>query len=258
MATLIQLRFRSFVRCAVMAVAALVLGGRLAVADPLVVFAAASLKEPLDSLAAQFGDVVVSYGGSGMLARQIAEGAPADLVILAAPEWIDELQAGGHLVPESRVDLLSNTLVLVAGSDSAVPLTPEGIAAARGDGRIAMGIVTSVPAGIYGKQALDALGLWDGVKNSLAEVDNVRAALALVARGEAPLGIVYRTDALVEPAVHLVATFPDASHAPILYVMARTATSGNPAATAFAQSLADPAGQAVFAAAGFIPLGPTQ
>lgn len=233
--------------------AATVSAAPLRAAD-LVVFAAASLKEPLDQLAQTMPDVVVSYGGSGTLARQVMAGAPADAVVLAHPDWMKAMDDAGDLVPGSSVDLLGNTLVLVAPAGHAeVPLTPAGLDAALGDGRMAMGLTASVPAGLYGQQSLKALGLWDGVADHLAEVDSVRAALALVARGEVPLGIVYGTDALVEPGVTIVATFPDESHAPILY-QAAVVAGGNPRAQDFVELLASPEGQAVFAAAGFVPL----
>ena len=223
-------------------------------AADLLVFAAASLKEPLDQLALTMPGVVVSYGGSGTLARQVMAGAPADLVVLAHSDWMQAMDEAGDLVPGSRVDILSNTLVLVASSGHAdVSLTAEGFDAVLGDGRIAIGLTNSVPAGIYGKEALTALGLWDNVADRLAEVDSVRAALALVARGEAPLGIVYGTDARVEPLVRVVATFPDESHAPILYQAASVA-GGDPKARLFLDLLTSAEGQATFSAAGFIPL----
>lgn len=225
-------------------------------AADLLVFAAASLKEPLDQLALTMPGVVVSYGGSGTLARQVMAGAPADLVVLAHPDWMQAMDESGDLVPGSRVDVLSNTLVLVAPSGHAdVSLTPEGLVAALGDGRIAMGLTNSVPAGIYGREALTSLGLWDNLADRLAEVDSVRAALALVARGEAPLGIVYGSDARVEPLVRVVATFPEDSHVPILYQAAAVA-GGNPKALTFLDLLTSAEGQTAFAAAGFVPLMP--
>lgn len=220
----------------------------------LLVFAAASLKEPVDQIAADFGDVTVSYGGSGMMARQVGLGAPADVVLLANPVWMDVLTEAGDVQPETVTDFASNRLVLIgpAGAD-AVPLTADDLADALGTGRLAIGFTASVPAGIYGKAALEALGLWDGVKGHLAEVDNVRAALALVARRQAPLGIVYQSDVRVAPGVAEVALFPEASHPPIRYLGAVTARSDTPQAAAFLDYLAGPTGQAMMAKAGFLP-----
>ena len=231
------------------------LTGHTAQARDLTIFAAASLKEPLDQLLLTRPDVVVSYGGSGTLAQQVIAGAPADLVFLAHPDWMQAMEDAGVLVPGSRTDLLGNELVLVAPAGAGeVALTPAALDAALGpDGRLAIGMTASVPAGIYGRAALESLGLWDAVKDRLAEVDNVRAALALTERGEVPLGLVYRTDARVTPGVAVVATFPADSHAPILYQAAAVA-GGDPAAADLLALLASTQGQAAFAAAGFVPL----
>ena len=218
----------------------------------VVVFAAASLKEPLDALAGEFGDVVVSYGGSGTLARQVSMGAPVDVVLLANPEWMDVLVDGGHVRPEA-FDIASNALVLIGPADMAdVPLTSEGIGAALNGDRMALGLTNAVPAGIYAKAALVSLGLWDGVADQLAEVDNVRSALALVARGQAPLGVVYATDARVSDAVRIVARFPADSHPPIRYLAALTPTADAKAAD-FLAFLTGPTGQGALAQAGFLP-----
>ncbi len=219
----------------------------------VVVFAAASLKEPLDALAVEFGDVVVSYGGSGTMARQVALGASADLVVLANVDWMNVLVDGGHVRPDSIGDVASNDLVMIGAANMAdVVLDIAGIGAALGDGRIAAGLTEAVPAGIYAKQALISLGLWEDMADRLAEVDNVRAALALVARGQAPLGIVYATDARVSDGVRVVATFPGGSHQPIRYVAALT-RGAVPEAAAFLAFLHGPAGRAAFAGAGFLP-----
>ncbi len=228
--------------------AALLLAAGPARAEPLVVFAAASLKEPMDALAAEFGDAVVSYGGSGVLARQAMAGAPADVIVLAHPQWMDAL--GDRA--QDRVDLLGNRLVLIGAEGPPVPLTPEGIAAALGEGRLAMGLTQAVPAGQYGAEALRNLDLWDGVADQLAEVDSVRAALVLVARGEAPLGITYATDAHADPNVAIRAEFPATSHAPIIYPAARL--SDAPRAADFLALLTGPIGREVFETAGFIAL----
>ena len=232
-----------------------VLTATAAQARDLTIFAAASLKEPLDQLLLTRPGVVVSYGGSGTLAQQVIAGAPADLVFLAHPDWMQAMEDAGVLTPGSLTDLLGNQIVLVApGGTADVALTPAALDAALGpDGRLAIGMTASVPAGIYGREALETLGLWDGVKDRLAEVDNVRAALTLTERGEVPLGLVYRTDARVTPNVSVVATFPEDSHAPILY-QAATVAGGDPAAADLLALLSSPEGQAAFAAAGFVPL----
>ena len=219
----------------------------------VLVFAAASLKEPLDQIAARFDDVVVSYAGSGTLARQITLGAPADVVLLANPDWMDVLVADGHVQPETVVDFASNRLVLVgqAGADP-VTLEPGPLLNALGDGRIAVGLTNAVPAGIYAKAALQSLGLWEVTADRLAEVDNVRAALALVARGQAPLGIVYRTDLRVSDAVAELAEFPAESHPPIRYLGALTDTA-NPDAVQVLAFIGSAEGQAILAGSGFLP-----
>lgn len=216
-------------------------------AEDTVVFAAASLKEPIDQIAADAGNVVVSYGGSGTLARQISLGAPADVVILANADWMDVLEDGAHIVPESRMDVLGNTLVLLGRAPGDVHLTDAGLSAALGDGRLAMGFVNAVPAGIYGQAALQELGLWEGVADLVAEVDSVRAAVALLARGEVPLAVGYVTDAALVDGVYAVATFPSESHPPIRYVAAATDEAG----LAFLAQLQSDAARDVFRAAGF-------
>lgn len=219
----------------------------------ILVFAAASLKEPLDQIAAEFDGVTVSYGGSGTLARQISLGAPVDVVLLANVVWMEALQDANKVVPDSVHDIASNRLVLIGPSGQhPVLLEPAAIDEALQNGRLAVGLTSSVPAGIYAKSALQTTGLWDVTQNRLAEVDSVRAALALVARGQAPLGIVYSTDLRVSPDVVARATFPADSHPPIRYVGAVVADA--PAdAHAFWDYLRGPEGQAAFAAAGFLP-----
>lgn len=219
----------------------------------VLVFAAASLKEPLDQIAAEFENVTVSYGGSGTLARQISLGAPADVVLLANAAWMDVLEQSGDVDRASISDFASNTLVLV-GPDGKAPvsLTPEDIAIALGDRRLAIGLTNAVPAGIYAKAALQATGLWGVTQDQLAEVDNVRAALAMVARGQAPLGIVYATDVRVSPDVVRVATFPASSHPPIRY-MGAVVPVASAQAIAFWEYLSGPNGQAILQNAGFLP-----
>ena len=220
-------------------------------ARDLVVFAASSLKEPIDQIAAAFGDVVVSYGGSGTLARQIGFGAPVDVVVLAHPQWMDVLDDAGLVT--HRAAFASNTLVFVANTPMEVKLNAPDLLAVLGDGRIAMGLTKAVPAGIYGKAALEHLELWDAVSGALAEVDNVRAALALVARKEAPLGIVYATDARVSEDVHVVASFPPQSHPAIQYEVAQVAQSDHPALASFMDALRGESATNALKNAGFLP-----
>jgi molybdate transport system substrate-binding protein len=208
----------------------------------VVVFAAASLKNALDEVAREWGaksagkKVAISYAASSALAKQIENGAPADIFASADLDWMDYLAKKGMIQPDTRVNLLGNRLVLVAPKDSTAKVEMRSkldFAAALGDGRLAMANVDSVPAGKYGKAALQRLGAWDGVKDKLAQAENVRAALQLVARGEAPLGIVYQTDVASDPKVKVLATFPKDSHPPIIYPIAILKSSSNPAARSF-------------------------
>lgn len=227
-------------------------------ADDLLVFAAASLTEALDEVSAQFQQeqgigVKASYASSSTLARQIEQGAPADVFISANAEWLDYLQERAMIVPATRHALLGNELVLVAPADSTVELTIApgfALAEALGTGRLAMGDPDHVPAGIYAKAALVALGVWPAVSERVARADNVRAALALVARGEVPLAIVYRSDAIAAD-VRVVGTFPADSHPPIVYPAAVIAGSIQPAAAALLAYLRSPAAAAVFERHGF-------
>ncbi|MAM63327.1 molybdate ABC transporter substrate-binding protein [Maritimibacter sp. UBA3975] len=227
-------------------------------AGQITVFAAASLGEVLEDVSAEFEaatghDVVLSFAGSSVLARQIAQGAPADLFISANRAWIDNLIENGAIDPDSEVEVLRNDLVLIApGRPKPITLGPDtDLAAQLGDGVLAMALVEAVPAGIYGKAALEALALWPQVASRVAQADNVRAALALVATGEAPLGIVYATDARAEPRVGVLATFPADSHPPIVYPAAATTSSGNPVNQEFLAFLTGPEARAIFTAAGF-------
>jgi molybdate transport system substrate-binding protein len=230
---------------------------------PVLVFAAASLKTALDAIAAEWRketgkQVTVSYAASSTLAKQIENGAPADLFISADRDWMDYLQQRTLVDPNTRVDLLGNSLVLIAPADSASPVTIAPgfpLAARLGDGRLAMADPAAVPAGRYGKAALTALGVWPSVVGRIAAAENVRAALLLVARGEAPLGIVYRTDATAEPAVKIVGIFPADLHPPIVYPMALTSIAGADA-SAFAAYLRGPAARALLDAQGFTTPGP--
>ncbi len=215
-------------------------------ADPVVVFAAASLKEPIDALVATMDDVVVSYAGSGTLARQILQGAPADVVLLANSDWMDVLADAG-LVKNVR-DFASNELVLIGAADAPqVDLTAWG--ATVGTAKVAMGFTNAVPAGIYGKAALTRLDLWGDIQGNIVEVDSARAALALVARGEVPFGVTYATDAAASDNVSIVATFNPNLHPDIRYVGALVQNDGR----AFLDLVFSPVGQSVFADAQFLP-----
>ncbi|WP_369981660.1 molybdate ABC transporter substrate-binding protein [Xanthomonas bundabergensis] len=227
---------------------------------PLTVFAAASLKESLDEAAAAYQQasgtpVQVSYAASSALARQVEQGAPADVFFSADLEWMDYLQQRQLVDPAQRRNLLGNTLVLVApaASKARVDLRkPGALAAALGaQGRLAVGQTASVPAGKYARAALQTLGQWDGVQARLAESESVRSALMLVARGEAPLGIVYGSDAKAEPKVRVVAVFPADSHAPIVYPVAALRASKNAAAADFVRWLGTAPAQAIFQRRGF-------
>jgi len=232
-----------------------------AAAPPLTVFAAASLKESMDRVAAVYlqdsgTEVRVSYAGSSALARQIEQDAPADVFISADLDWMNALQDQRLIDTASRRELLGNTLVLVAprtsparplalGKDTdLLPLLGE-------DGRIALALTASVPAGKYAKAAFESLGLWQSVRPRAAEAENVRAALLLVARGETPLGVVYGSDAKAEPRVRVLATFPPGSHPPIVYPVARLRASRHPNAAAFVRWLQTPTAAAIFRQHGF-------
>jgi molybdate transport system substrate-binding protein len=228
-------------------------------ADEVLVFAAASLRDALQEVAGAWHETtghtaVLSLAGSSTLARQIEAGAPADLFLSANEAWVDELEHAGLIEPGSRRDLLKNSLVIVAHDPEATPLDmnePDGLKARLGDSRLAMALVDAVPAGIYGKAALQSLGWWDDLAPSVAQTDNVRTALALVATGEAPFGIVYATDALAEPRVTVVGRFPAETHPPIVYPLVRIAGGTSEAAEGLAEFLAGPEAATVFRALGF-------
>ena len=227
-------------------------------AEQITVFAAASLKTALDRVADDWNagaqdQVVVSYAGSSALAKQIQQGAPADIFISAAVDWMDLLQDQDLIAADSRVDLLGNSLVLIGGrGDAPVDLGADfDLPGLLGQGKLAMALVDSVPAGVYGKQALESLGLWDGVAAKVAQADNVRAALALVASQEAPFGVVYATDAAAEPRVATIGRFPDDSHDPIIYPAALIAEGGHPQVQAFLDHLMGRDAGLVFKEQGF-------
>ena len=228
---------------------------------PVIVFAAASLTNALEELGASFdatpgAPVKFSFAASSALARQIENGAPADVFFSADIDWMDYLQNRKLIQTATRRDVLGNRLVLIAPVASAVSLriAPRfALANALGSGRLATGDPDSVPVGRYAKQALTALGVWSAVEGRIVGADNVRAALAFVERGEAPLGIVYKTDALVDKGVRIVDTFPTDTHPPITYPIALTVGAKSGAAQ-FADYLRTPAAAAVFTKYGFTPL----
>jgi molybdate transport system substrate-binding protein len=228
-----------------------------------VVLAAASLKNALDAAAAWWSGqsgagVRISYAASPALARQIEAAIPADIFISADIPWMDYVAERGLIRPASRSNFLGNQIVLIAGADSKTELRIEpgfALRAALGDGRLAMANIDAVPAGRYGKASLQALGVWPSVADRVAQAENVRMALTLVSRGEAPLGIVYRTDAASDPRVRVVGAFPEDSHPPIVYPMALLAGSTHPAADSFLAFLRSPAARRFFEKEGFTVLG---
>ncbi|HJT98918.1 MAG TPA: molybdate ABC transporter substrate-binding protein [Rhodanobacteraceae bacterium] len=231
-----------------------------ALADDVLVFAAASLKPALDEILATpeakaIGDVEASYAASSQLAHQIEAGAPAALFISADQDWMNEVASKQKIVAATRVDLLGNALVLIAPKESRTTLAiaPKfDLAGALGkDGRLSLAEPNSVPAGKYAKASLTALGVWDRVASRVVSADNVRAALNFVAKGEAPLGVVYRSDAVSEPTVRIVDTFPDSSHAPIVYPAAVLSDHDTAAAHKLLDLLRAPSSQAIFVRYGF-------
>lgn len=224
-------------------------------AGEVTVFAAASLKDAVDEVVADWTEAtgttaVVSYAGSSALARQIEAGAPADVFISASVDWMNVLEGQGLVVAETRVDLLGNTLVLIAADESG-PLDVADLPVALGEGPLAMALYDAVPAGVYGREALTSAGVWDDVVGRVAQAPNVRAALMLVATGEAPYGLVYATDAAAEPRVSVVAEMPDGSHTPITYPAAITAEGDGSEARAFLDFLQGAEADATFRRHGF-------
>jgi molybdate transport system substrate-binding protein len=228
----------------------------------LLVFGAASLKNALDDADAQYQrasghKVVVSYGASSALAKQIEGGAPADIFISADLDWMDYVAQHKLIKPDTRFNLLGNKLVLIGAADRNITLSigPNfPLAQALGNSRLAMADPASVPAGKYGKAALEQLGVWGSVADKIAPAQDVRAALLYVSRGEAALGIVYQTDAAADKGVKIVAAFPESTHPPIIYPLAITATSANPEAAAYVQFLKSPAARPAFEKQGFVLL----
>ena len=228
----------------------------------LTVFAAASMKNALDEIDVAFTAmsgvrIAASYAASSMLAKQIEQGAPADIFLSADTDWMDYATGKKTINEATRVNLLGNSIVLIAPKDSRIDTVTIGagfdLAKLAGDGKIATGDVKSVPDGKYAKAALEKLGAWSAAEAKFAMADSVRAALTLVARSEAVLGIVYATDAKVEPGVKVVGTFPADSHPPIIYPVAAT-TTAKPEASDYLAFLRSPAAKAVLEKYGFVYL----
>lgn len=258
--------FRAVARTAIIAAAFLAQPVSSAFAgEPVTVFAAASLKEVLGDISAAWkaetgGETNVSLAASSALAKQIQEGAPADVFISADLKWMDHLDKAGLVATDSRINLLGNRIVLVAPKDSTITATiAEGfpLKDLLAGGKLAMGNTESVPAGLYGKAALEKLGVWDSIKSDVAQAESVRAALLLVSRAEAPLGIVYETDAKVDKSVKIVDRFPESSHPAIVYPAALLKDSKNADAKAFLDYLQGARAQEIFTAAGFTVLAKT-
>lgn len=260
-------KFALGMMAAIGGIAAMLMAGVPARADDdVIVFAAASLKGALDEVdrawEAETGkSAKISYAASSALARQIEEGAPADVFISADLDWMTYLSGKGLIKAGSEMKLLGNKIVLVAPADSSAEVkiaTGFDLAGLLGEGRLAMANVKAVPAGKYGKAALEALGVWAGVEGRIAQAENVRAALKLVATGEAPLGVVYQTDAAVEPGVKIIGVFPDDSHVPIIYPIAVTARSTSSDAVRFVKYLQADRAKSLFEAQGFTFLAGAQ
>jgi molybdate transport system substrate-binding protein len=260
-----RVSFSPLFRCLALAASLVVSAGSASYAQDqdLLVFAAASLKNALDEINVAYTrekgqKATTSYAASSALAKQIEAGAPADVFISADLEWMDYLDTRKLIKTATRTNLLGNKIALIAPASSTVSLTigPNfNLAGALGaDGRLAMADVNSVPAGKYGKAALEKLGVWSSVQNRVAPAENVRAALLLVARGEAPLGIVYQTDAAVERNVKIVGSFPADTHPPIVYPIAVTTGSTNPGAAAYLAYLSSHAARPAFEKQGFTVL----
>jgi len=225
----------------------------------LTVFAAASMKNALDDIDAAYTartgvKIITSYAASSALAKQIEQGAPADVFMSADTGWMDHAATRKAIDEPSRANLLGNSIVLVAPKDSGIDKVAIGpgfdLAKLAGGGRIATGDVNAVPVGKYAKAALEKLGAWQAAEPKFAMAESVRAALTLVARGEAALGIVYATDARVEPGVRIVGTFPWDSHPPIIYPAAATAAA-KPEAASYLAFLRSSAAKAIFEKYGF-------
>lgn len=255
---------RSFVKHLGAVAAAVVFGTMTlvqpaAAADKVTVFAAASLKNALDAVDAAWKaesgkETTVSYAASSALAKQIESGAPADVFISADLAWMDYVAEKKLIKDDTRANLLGNRIVLVTGKTDAPEVEIKqgfDLKGLLGDEKLAMGAVDSVPAGKYGKEALEKLGVWSSVEKNVAGAENVRAALLLVSKGEAPYGIVYETDAAADKAVKIAGVFPEESHTPIVYPIAITAESKNPDAAAYLEFVKSDKAAALFKEQGF-------
>ena len=252
----------AFYRLSMAAVLTVSLSSQALAAEKVTVFAAASLTNALEEIAAQYKkahgtEVVSSFASSSVLARQIEQGAPADLFISADQQWMDDAVAKKSMIDTSRYTLLGNDLVLIVPrSDGAKPVTindnTNWKSLLKGE-RLAVGDPDHVPAGIYAKEALQKLGAWSSLSPSLARANNVRAALALVERNETPYGIVYGSDAVASKKVQVVGTFPEDSHKPVEYPVAIVKDRDNAAVKAFYNYLKGPEAAAVFKQYGFTP-----
>jgi molybdate transport system substrate-binding protein len=228
----------------------------------LVIFAAASLKNALDSVNAQWQKetgkkATISYASSPALAKQIEQGAPAQMFISADLDWMDYATSKNLIKADTRSNLLGNRIVLIAPKDKAQPIEIKpgfDLAKILGDGRMSMANVDSVPAGKYGKAALEKLGVWASVSNKIAQAENVRAALLLVSRGETSAGIVYQTDAAADSNVKIIGTFPEDTHPPIVYPIALTANATHPDAAAFLAYIKSAGAKPLFESQGFTVL----
>jgi molybdate transport system substrate-binding protein len=238
-----------------------VAGSTAVTAQSLTVFAAASLKNALDEVDAEYqkrggGKAAISYASSSALARQAESGAPADIFISADLDWMDYVEKRSLVKAGTRMNLLRNEIVLVAPADSKASVTigPRfPLAKLLGNGRLAMGDPDHVPAGKYGKAALEVLEIWPSVVGRIARAENVRAALLFVSRGEAPFGIVYRTDAAADRSVRIVGAFPANSHPEIIYPAALLTGGKSPAAEKYFAFLKSPEATGIFKKHGFVP-----
>ena len=234
-------------------------GAARAQGGDVVVFAAASLKNALDAINEQWQKdtgkkAVISYAASSALAKQIEQGAPAQMFISADLDWMDYAAQKNLIKPETRSNLLGNRIVLIAPKDKAqgVDIKPGfDLLKILGNGRLSMANVDSVPAGKYGKAALEKLGVWSNVSDKIAQAENVRAALLLVSRGETLAGIVYQTDAAADANVKIIGTFPADTHPPIIYPVALTAGATSPDAEAFLAYIKSAKAKPLFEAQGF-------
>ncbi len=240
----------------VIAATLLALSSTTTLAADINVFAAASMKGALDEIGAAYKAktgiaIVATYAATGTLAKQIEAAAPADVFISADEQWMDELASKNLIKADTRQDIASNTLVLVEVKDAKLNVKLDDLAATLGDGKLALADVASVPAGKYAKAALDKLGQWSKVEKSVVMQDNVRGALALVAKGEAKLGVVYGSDVVAEPKVEVAATFGEDTHAPIRYPAAVIAASQNSEAAGFVAFLLGDEAQVILKKDGF-------